>query len=172
MDDPDPHDDAPRACDWPQILVLRDPREAWARCSLRPLRGRADIRFVTWTERLELEAGPRVLLAPDAPVLGPADLGLGLFVVDCSWRRLPLIGRAVTDAPPRRSLPPLRTAYPRRSRTFPDPDTGLATVEALFAAGVLLGRRDPSLLEGYHFAERFLALNPELSEAGGGGDRR
>ena len=145
------------------ILVLRDPRESWSRCSLRPLRGRPDIEFVTWRENLELEVGPRVLLDPSAPELGPEERGLGLFVIDCSWRRLPRIGRAVVDEPPRRSLPPLVTAYPRRSSIFADPSTGLATVEALFAASALLGRPDPTLLDGYRFADEFLAANPELA---------
>ena len=149
------------------ILVLRDPRESWKRCSLRPLREREDIEFVTWSEDLELEVGRRVLLDPTAPVLTAADRGHGLFVIDCSWRRLERIGRAVVDAPLRRALPPLKTAYPRRSTTFDDPTEGLATVEALFAAAVLLGRPDPTLLAGYRFAADFLAANPGLAGADG-----
>ncbi|MEO0651355.1 MAG: DUF367 domain-containing protein [Planctomycetota bacterium] len=154
-----------RASDRP-ILVLRDPRESWARCSLRPLREREDIEFVTWSEELELEVGGRVLLDPEAPALEPSDpalerggVRLGLFVIDCSWRRLERIGRAVVDAPLRRALPPLETAYPRKSSTFEDPAQGLATVEALFAASALLGRPDASLLAGYRFADAFLAAN-------------
>jgi pre-rRNA-processing protein TSR3 len=145
------------------ILVLRDPRESWARCSLRPLRDREDVRFVSWREDLELVVGHRVLLDPEGPVLSEADADRGLFVIDSSWRRLPRIGSAVVDDPPRRSLPPLRTAYPRRSSTFQDPAAGLATVEALFAAAALLGRPDPTLLDGYRFAEAFLAANPGLA---------
>ena len=126
---------------------------------------------MTWSEGLELEVGARVLLDPEAPVLDQADgalepggVGLGLFVIDCSWRRLPRIGRAVVDAPTRRALPPLETAYPRKSRTFEDPRRGLATVEALYAASALLGRPDPTLLDGYRFAEAFLERNRGLLE--------
>ncbi len=57
----------------------------------------------------------------------------------------------------------LRTAYPRRSKTFEDPGAGLASVEALFAAMALLGQPRPDLLDEYHWRERFLELNPGLS---------
>jgi pre-rRNA-processing protein TSR3 len=60
-------------------------------------------------------------------------------------------------------LPALATAYPRKSRTFSDPEQGLASVEALYAALFLLGDARPELLEGYRFAERFLAANPRLT---------
>jgi pre-rRNA-processing protein TSR3 len=68
------------------------------------------------------------------------------------------------DLSPRR-LPRLESAYPRKSRTFADPGEGLASVEALYAALVLTGRREPGLLRHYRFAERFLELNPALAAA-------
>jgi hypothetical protein len=61
-----------------------------------------------------------------------------------------------------RSLPAYQTAYPRRSETFPDPEQGLASIEALFVATCGLGRPDPDLLLGYRFAQRFLELNAGL----------
>ena len=65
--------------------------------------------------------------------------------------------------PPRRSLPALHTAYPRRSRTFEDPAQGLASIEALYAALHRLGADPGDLLEGYRWAEAFLAANPGLA---------
>ena len=62
-----------------------------------------------------------------------------------------------------RRLPPLATAYPRRSRTFEDPDAGLASVEALYAALHILSGPDPELLANYRWAASFLALNPSLA---------
>ena len=62
-----------------------------------------------------------------------------------------------------RSLPgEIRTAYPRRSKLFRDPPRGLATVEALVSALAILGSPDFSLLEGYLWADNFLALNRDF----------
>jgi hypothetical protein len=64
---------------------------------------------------------------------------------------------------PVRSLDPRwRTAYPRRSKVRDDPETGLATVEALFAAWTTLGRNTEGLLAHYHWADEFLRLNAAL----------
>jgi len=56
----------------------------------------------------------------------------------------------------RRSLPDVATAYPRVSKVAQDPLAGLASVEALYLARVLLGVRDDTLLEQYHWREQFL----------------
>ena len=67
--------------------------------------------------------------------------------------------------PEARSIPcGWRTAYPRHSKIHADPDTGLATVEALFAAGCVLGHRDDSLLRFYPWRDVFLALNRDVVE--------
>jgi len=141
------------------VLILRDPHEAAAKCSLTPLRGLPGVRFVDHRPGCRIEAGERILLHPEGDELGPADRGRGLLLVDCSWRRLPRLLRAVEGAPPRRRLPPLVSAYPRRSKTYRDPDSGLASVEALYAAAWLLGTPWPELLDGYHWREAFLAAN-------------
>jgi len=62
-----------------------------------------------------------------------------------------------------RRLPPLESAYPRRSKLFEDPAGGLASVEALYAALAILGEPRPELLDGYRWRERFLAANPGLA---------
>jgi hypothetical protein len=53
------------------------------------------------------------------------------------------------------------TAYPRASQIHPDPDGGLATIEALFIASALLGKWDVSLLSRYYFAREFMERNVE-----------
>jgi hypothetical protein len=169
------------------LLVLRDPKERWERCSLAPLRGLAGVTFVTWREGLELDVSDRLLLDPDAPLVTAADLEsvrgaagdaaggaesarsvvrgpVRLFLIDSSWRRLAVLRRAVVGAPLARRLPPLATAYPRRSESFPDPAAGLASVEALFAVSCLAGAPDHALLAGYHFRSTFLERNPQLVE--------
>jgi pre-rRNA-processing protein TSR3 len=145
------------------VLILRDPREAVQRCSLTPLRGRPGFRFVRYEPELELDAAGRVLLHPEGEPLSADDAGAGLLLVDCSWRRVDSLLRTVRGDPPRRRLPELRTAYPRKSRTFPDPARGLASIEALYAAVAILWGPRPDLLEGYRWAEEFLAANPELA---------
>ncbi|MEZ5979807.1 MAG: hypothetical protein R3F34_16565 [Planctomycetota bacterium] len=144
------------------ILILRDPKESWKKCSLAPLRGMEGVRFVTWREGLELEVTGRLLLDPDAPEIGEGDVGRPLFLIDSSWRRLAVLRRAVVGEPVARSLPRLATAYPRRSETFPDPEVGLASIEALFAASCLAGTPDLDLLAHYHFRDAFLAANRSL----------
>ena len=56
----------------------------------------------------------------------------------------------------RRTLPPVATAYPRVSKIAEDPMGGLASVEALYLARLLIGQRDDSLLESYYWREPFL----------------
>lgn len=148
------------------LLILRDPRESWKRCSLRPLRELDGVRFVSWKPGLELDCEGRVLLDPDAEPIGEADRGQKLLLLDSSWRRLPQMRRSLVGEFQPRSLPRLQTAYPRKSTTFADPEQGLASIEALYAALVLLGRPDPELLEGYRFGPEFLGANPLLSEVG------
>ncbi len=144
------------------VLILRDPRESTRKCSLTPLRGMPGVQFVAYRKGLELEAAGHVLLHPGGEPISAEDQGRPLLVVDCAWRHLGELLRCVRGEPARRSLPPLRTAYPRRSRLVPDPATGLASVEALYAALALLGRPRPELLAGYHWADEFLRANPEL----------
>ena len=147
----------------PDVLILRDPRESTKKCSLTSLRGVSGIRFVEYDAGRRVDAAGRVLLTPDGELLGAGDAGRGLLLVDCSWRRVPTLLRTVDGEPRRRSLPPLRTAYPRKSAVFVDPDRGLASLEALYAALAILGRPRPELLDGYRWSSDFLRLNPGMA---------
>ena len=62
-----------------------------------------------------------------------------------------------------RRLPPLESAYPRKSKVFQEPAQGLASVEALYAAVRILEGPRGDLLDGYHWAHDFLAANPDLA---------
>jgi len=140
------------------ITILQHPKERRSKCTLEPLRGRPDVRFIKAREGLQFDATGLILLAPDAPELSPADAGCPILVLDSTWRLLPQLGRCITGEPLRRSLPTgLRTAYPRVSKIGPEPYNGLASIEALYAALRLLGHDDPSLLDGYHWKAQFLA---------------
>lgn len=150
------------------VLVLRDRRESVKKCSLTPLRGLPGIRFVDYDPDATLEVAGRVLLDPEGEELGPADRGADLLLVDCAWRRVPKLVRTLRGEVRRRRLPRLETAYPRKSRIFDDPGTGLASVEALYAASVLLGEPHPEWLDGYRWTSQFLAANPALAGAAPG----
>jgi len=144
------------------VLILRDPREAAQKCSLTPLRGTSGIRFVTYDSARRLDAGRRLFLSPEGELIGERDRGLPLLLVDCAWRKVPALLKTIDGELVPRRLPPLVTAYPRKSMVFEDPHEGLASVEALYAALALLGEVHPELLANYHWREGFLAANPAL----------
>ncbi len=146
------------------LLILRDPKESLAKCSLTPLRGLDGVRFVDYHPDRRLDADGRVLLDPDGEPLTEEDRGRDLFLIDCAWRRVPKLARTVDGVLLRRRLPALVTAYPRKSKTFEDPERGLASVEALYAASVLLGAPRPELLEAYRWRDAFLERNRALLE--------
>ncbi|MBL7008140.1 MAG: hypothetical protein ISR76_04020 [Planctomycetes bacterium] len=152
----------------PELILLRLDKEEPKKCSLTPLRRRRDLplRWIRFHIGDQVEVGEVTLLHPEGAPLSAADAGRPLLLVDSSWRDLPRVLRGVRGRLHLRSLPPgLRSAYPRRSSSFPDPPAGLASVEALHAACALLGRRDDSLLDGYHWREAWLEANSGLLRA-------
>jgi pre-rRNA-processing protein TSR3 len=152
----------------PEVLILRDPRESTRKCSLTPLRGRPGIVIIEYHPERTLDAAGRILLHPEAEVLTSGDAvgrdgAPGLLLLDCAWRRVDQLLSTVRGPLVRRALPLLKTAYPRRSRVFQDPEAGLASVEALYAARAILGQPCADLLNGYRWAEAFLKQNPTLN---------
>ncbi|HTF88223.1 MAG TPA: hypothetical protein VK843_07415 [Planctomycetota bacterium] len=147
------------------ILIVRDPREPSKKCSLTPLRGMDGVRFISLRGGRRVDAGRRIWLHPDGEPLTDADRGLDLLLVDCAWRKLPTLSKVIDGDLVRRRLPALVTAYPRRSKVAVDPQDGLASIEALYAAVALLEGPRPELLASYHWAADFLAANPDLPRA-------
>lgn len=148
------------------LLIVRDPRESTKKCSLTPLRGTSGVRFATYAHDRRVDAGRRILLHVDGELLSPADrgdAGTPLLLVDCCWRRVPTLLRTIDGELVPRRLPPLATAYPRASDIAPDPEQGLASIEALYAAYALLGEPHAELLAHYRWREEFLRRNPSLA---------
>jgi pre-rRNA-processing protein TSR3 len=139
------------------VVILRHPDENLAKCSLEPLRGRADLRFVEATPGVSVDGTGHVLLEVGAPPLGPEDTALPLLLLDGNWKHLPWLRARVTGSPIARSLPAVPTAYPRRNFEGKDPAEGLASVEALYLALRLRGNDDRTLLEHYRWKDPFLA---------------
>jgi ribosome biogenesis protein Tsr3 len=144
------------------ILVVHDLREPAKKCSLTPLRGMEGIRFEPVHGGKRVDAGRRIWLHPDGDELSSADRGIGVLLIDCVWRRVGALSKLIDGDLIKRRLPALVTAYPRRSKLTPDPEWGLASVEALYAVLAILDAPRPELLKGYRWAGEFLAANPRL----------
>ncbi|MFO0966650.1 MAG: hypothetical protein U0793_13845 [Gemmataceae bacterium] len=142
----------------PPTIVVRDPKENPKKCSILPLKGRPDLLFFTYPAKAKLDLDGYVRLAAEGPELSAADRDAGILLLDGSWRSADKMTRAFEHVPPR-SLHGWKTAYPRVSKLGTDPDHGLASIEALFAAFHILGRPTDGLLDHYHWTAEFLRLN-------------
>jgi pre-rRNA-processing protein TSR3 len=139
-------------------IIIVHPRERRSKCSVESLRDQHDFLFCTFPDPVKVDLSNYVRLGIGGPLLSAADSHRGLLLLDGTWR---LAARmepfyAHVDV---RSLPPTQTAYPRKSSVYPDPNEGLATIEALYAALRILGRNRTSLLDHYHWKNEFLRLN-------------
>ncbi|MCA9064384.1 MAG: DTW domain-containing protein [Planctomycetaceae bacterium] len=141
----------------PTVIVVH-PRERPSKCSVEPLRGREDFQFFRFPDPVTTDLTNYVRLGIGGPVLSATDSDQGLLVLDGTWKlasRMEPFYRHV----PVRSLPPVQTAYPRKSYLFEDPDAGLATIEAIYAALRILKRPVDGLLDQYHWRQEFLERN-------------
>jgi pre-rRNA-processing protein TSR3 len=143
---------------YPPTVIVRHPHENPRKCSVLPLRGRADLVFLTYPVARRPDLAGYVRLSADGPPLSEADAAAGLLLLDGSWRWAGAMTRDFADVPPR-SLSGYRTAYPRVSKLGTDPDNGLASVEALYVAYRILGRDTAGLLDHYRWAAEFLRAN-------------
>ncbi len=147
---------------FPPTLILRHRRENLKKCSLKGLESRPDCQFYTYPKDPLPNLAGYLLLTLDAPPLTREDAASGLFLIDGTWRHAQTMF-AQFKAPysfELRSLPShLQTAYPRRQDDCVDPERGLASVEALFAAYHILGRPTDGLLEHYYWKDLFLSKN-------------
>lgn len=138
-----------------ELTIIRHPKERRSKCSLTPLEGRPDLRFLKARQGWEFDVTGFTVLALDAPELTDEDAGRPLLLLDSTWRLLPQLEACLVGEGVRRTLPAVATAYPRVSKLAEDPQGGLASVEALYLARLMLGERDDSLLEAYHWREIF-----------------
>jgi pre-rRNA-processing protein TSR3 len=147
---------------FPPTIILRHQRENLKKCSLRGLEGRKDCHFVTYPQGIMPETTGYLLLAIDGTPLQKSDQDKGLLLLDATWRYAFVMQRFVDRESKleKRSIPPgFVTAYPRRQTDCPDPEAGLASIEALYIAYLLLGRSTDGLLDRYYWREQFLELN-------------
>lgn len=144
---------------FPDTVIVVHPRERRSKCTILPLRGTPGLRFARSTS--VVATGPldgHLRLDVDAPPLTAADRDCGLLLLDGTWRWVEDLAEPFGQLPTR-SIQGVHTAYPRSTSIGTSPSGGLATVEALFAAYRILGRSTDALLDHYHWAEAFLAIN-------------
>lgn len=138
------------------ITIIRHPKERRSKCSLTPLEGRTDVEFFRARPGWTFDVTGFTVLGLDAPVLSEADAGRPLLLLDSTWRLLPHLEACLVGAGVRRTLPVVATAYPRVSKIAEDPLGGLASVEALYLAKLMLGERDDALLDAYYWRQGFM----------------
>jgi len=147
-----------------KTIILRHRRENLKKCSLHGLEKRSELQFLTYPLDLIPYLDNAILLTLDAPPLTRADHHLPLFLIDGTWKYAAVMEGQLPqkESWTRRSLPShFRTAYPRKQTACSDPTRGLASVEALYIAHLLLDRDAKGLLDHYFWREAFLALNKE-----------
>lgn len=151
----------------PATIIIRHVRENMKKCSLRGLEGRLDVQFFTYPkcaqgkEILPCLAGYVVLDVEGEP-LSTKDASWGLILLDGTWRLAEKMQKNIPELQnlPKRSIPGgFKTAYPRRQDDCPDPESGLASIEALYIAYLFSGRSVEGLLDGYYWRDLFLEKN-------------
>jgi pre-rRNA-processing protein TSR3 len=114
--------------------------------------------FLTYPTSDIPDLGGYCVLTLGAPELSREDAHLGLFLIDGTWRYAEKMAKSLHAPFVCRSLPShVRTAYPRRQLDCPDPERGLASVEALYLAYSILGRSTEGILDHYHWKDQFKA---------------
>lgn len=142
----------------PPTIIVVHPREKRRKCTVERLRGRNGFVFWKFPRRGQEPLGGYVRLGLGGPLLSSADRESGLLVLDGTWRLAARMEPSYFELP-LRSLAPWQTAYPRTSKVSDDPTGGLATVEALFAALVQMGKPVAGVLDHYHWKREFLEFN-------------
>lgn len=146
-------------------VVLRHRKENLKKCSLTGLESRKDMCFFCYPTDILPDLSEYVLLAMNAPSLSKDDGERGLFLIDATWRYAEKMDRFVASHQQvaKRSLPSgWKTAYPRKQEDCPDPEHGLASIEALFAAYHILGWSTEGLLDHYYWKDLFIQKNEKL----------
>lgn len=144
--------------------VLMDKNENPRKCTIHPVKERADfhVRYFRGNRPIEKFESDCLLHVDglDLSTLKEKNLR-SLALIDCTWRKVSgALQRVEGNLPTLVRIPEgFVTAYPRRNKEGKDPDAGLATIEALFIAAAFLGQWDETLLDKFHFKDKFLQDN-------------
>jgi pre-rRNA-processing protein TSR3 len=151
-----------------QCIIVRHRKENLRKCSLRGLEGRPDFLFFTYPECTQPGSLPSLdgclLLDIDGQELSANDTGPWVLL-DGTWRYAGVMHRQIQQLKgcQRRRLPNgWKTAYPRCQTECADPERGLASIEAIYAACTITGKSTEGLLDGYYWKQPFLEKNHAL----------
>lgn len=139
-----------------KTIILRHRRENLHKCSLRGLEKRDDLAFYTYPIHQLPDLSNYLVLQVGAPPLTIEDRDHGVLLIDGTWRLAEVMAKQLPLNIKTRSLPShFKTAYPRT----PNPESGLASVEALFIAHRILERSTENLLDHYYWKDIFMKIN-------------
>ncbi|MGL4348512.1 MAG: ribosome biogenesis domain-containing protein [Chlamydiales bacterium] len=154
---------------FPPTIIIQHRKENKKKCSLQYLKEHTNIPFHFYPRNPLPNLKEHMLLTLDAPALTPADKNMGICLLDATWRYAEKMHKSVITSYPKiicRSLPSrCVTAYPRKQTNCSSPERGLASIEALFLAYLILAREPLFLLNGYIWKESFLSLNKHFLES-------
>ncbi len=145
-------------------LIIRHYKENKKKCTLEPLTLQKKFHFFSYPKKVELPdlSSYFVLAIEGETPLSKEDQDKGLILLDGTWKYANQMyeklfkGKSV----PIRTLPSyVQTAYPRKQTHCPNPEEGLASIEALYIAYLKLGWPTEGLLDHYHFKDSFLKKN-------------
>lgn len=143
-------------------FIVRHRKENLKKCSLRGLEARQDIKFFLYPNDPFSFIQGAVLLSLEGEELNEEDGARPLVLIDATWNYAKKMHDKIESLGPwiKRTLPGnLRTAYPRVQTGCVDPERGLASVEALYAAYKILKRPLNGILDNYYWKESFLLTN-------------
>ena len=142
-----------------KTIVMIHRKENLKKCSVWPLHVREDFRFHTFPYEIpKLDPNNTVRLGIGGSPLSQEDAEKNLLVLDATWRLAPQMEEPFTDIPVR-SIPSFVTAYPRVAGDSTDPKDGLATIEAIYCAHLIMGWNTDGLLDHYRWKDQFVQEN-------------
>lgn len=151
---------------FPKTFVIRHRRENLKKCSLRGLEARPDFTFFTYPPKTQIPINPDfLLLTLNGTPLSPSDKNRELLILDGTWRYATTMKKYVDSicTLEERSIPQgWITAYPRRQEDCEDPSSGLASIEAIAIAFLVMGRDPSGLFSHYFWKDKFLKINDEI----------
>ena len=140
------------------VNIIVHPAENPKKCTIHHLRESPGFVFDLFSQEKTFHFPNAFLLGVDGPTLSRRDVAMDMVVLDGTWRYAAQMIGAFSTLPVR-SIHGWHTAYPRISKIYQDPDDGLATIEAIYAAFVILGKDPEGLLDHYYWKDSFLKLN-------------
>ena len=146
-----------------KTIILRHRKENLRKCSLSGLEDNQNYLFYTYPNKSITPPNTYLTLSLDGPELSRKDSNRGIFLIDGTWHYASIMAKKHAMHLDTRSLPKtLKTAYPRRQDDCQDPTRGLASIEALYIANLILGYDCNYLLDNYYFKDEFLEINKTL----------